>query len=384
MPAEPMSTPALDPSIPSPQPDPSPSQPDEGAPSSRSTRSTVGIVLTMVVLVITLGTWLMANQEPSASTTASDAAPTASPSSDGSPTPGVTPGPGTIVRIDATTGAILARVPVPDPRFLASDGDSVWALHEEGTKLAHIDVAGDAVGASLDVGGEAGWLAAGGGNVWLSDTHGTLYRLAPDASAIEQAHQDVPSLGNLAPNSLVSGEGFLWMSWFPSGSCCDMELMDRRRVDPTTGGVIATIEGATQVVASSTGFVWAAVNVGPTHRLRLVRIDMETYAIERIGALGFAWADLTVAGGTVWASSKEADAIVRLDPSTGKEMERIRIEGAAGALAAGDGAVWAAIRGDDAVARYDIGTGRVETIDVGGTPRDLVFADGSIWVAVSE
>ena len=66
------------------------------------------------------------------------------------------------------------------------------------------------------------------------------------------------------------------------------------------------------------------------------------------------------------------------------EKQRIRVGREPGALAAGAGAVWAAISREGTVARYDIATGRVETIEVGGTPNDLVYARGSLWVAVDE
>jgi streptogramin lyase len=103
---------------------------------------------------------------------------------------------------------------------------------------------------------------------------------------------------------------------------------------------------------------------------------METYATEPIGVLELPWADLTVADGAVWASSLRGNGtIVRLDPVTGEARERIRVGKEPGALEAGGGAVWAAMGGS--IARYDIETGRIQMIDVSGTPHDLVFAHGS-------
>ncbi len=112
------------------------------------------------------------------------------------------------------------------------------------------------------------------------------------------------------------------------------------------------------------------------------RIDTRTNATAPIGVLGFRWADLTVAYGAVWASSTGNRALIRLDPLTGEENERITLGPAPDALAAGRGAVWAAMRKTVTVARYDIKAERLEKIDVGGTPNDLVFAHGSVWVAV--
>jgi hypothetical protein len=69
---------------------------------------------------------------------------------------------------------------------------------------------------------------------------------------------------------------------------------------------------------------------------------------------------------------------------TGEEKLEIRLGGAPDALAAGADAVWAAVPDQHAVVRYQIAGRRLETIDVGGRPADLVFADGSLWVAVHD
>jgi hypothetical protein len=98
----------------------------------------------------------------------------------------------------------------------------------------------------------------------------------------------------------------------------------------------------------------------------------------------------------VWASVAQneqiaPDTIVRLDPVTGEVEGEIDIVPSPGPIAAGGGAVWAAGRTNPndvytppyrTLARYDIATGRVKRIVVGGTPSDLVFARGSVWVAV--
>ena len=178
----------------------------------------------------------------------------------------------------------------------------------------------------------------------------------------------------------VAAAGSLWVR------CCEgrAELL---RVNPVTGRVLTRIAGFDRVVAFGTGFMWA-LNWTPEGD-RLVRIDTapidtETYTTAPIGPLDFQWSDFTVTAGAVWASSPEGGTIRRLDSRTGKERERIRVGREPGALAAGAGAVWAATSRDGTVARYDIATGRVETIDVGGTPNDLVYARGSVWVAVDE
>jgi hypothetical protein len=90
------------------------------------------------------------------------------------------------------------------------------------------------------------------------------------------------------------------------------------------------------------------------------------------------------AGGAVWASSTRHEALLRLDPDSGEEIERIALAATPSALAAGGGAVWAALPQERAVARYDLASGRLTTIDVAGVPVDLAFDAGSLWVEVND
>jgi streptogramin lyase len=255
-----------------------------------------------------------------------------------------------------------------------------------GAKLVHVEAATNAVTGAFRAatGGPATWLAAAGGNAWLVDDSGGVSRLAPRASAAEQVALAGPDGPPGMASWPVAAVGSIWVSWLPAERCCVPPFSsDLLRVDAATETVIARIEGASRVVASGPGFVWALGNdPDPANGDALLRIDTRTNATVSIGERGFTWVDSTFMGGAVWASSAVDSSIVRLDPMTGAEYERIRMDGAPGALAAGAGAVWAAIGGNSAVARYDIETGRIETIDVGGTPDDLVFANGSIWVTV--
>ena len=366
------------PPTPSPQSNPSPT--DAVEPTGRSTRSAVAFVVAALVLTVSLGTWLKAHEERSAEGASTDAAANEGSAGDDSPTPVVSSSLGSLVRIDATTGEILARVPIRRPTQVATDGRSVWVLSGGtfgGSALFQVEAATNAIKGVSDpglLGIAPNQLAVAGGSAWLGNDAGQAYRFAPGAITGEATRFKVKSPGFLWP---VAAAGSLWVS------CCRLPPA-LLRVDPATGRVLARIERVGRVVASGTGFLWALDrDEGP----RLVRIDTETHETVPIGALGFLWTDLTVADGAVWASSREDDAIVRLDPFTGNEIERIRVggtRGELGAIAAGAGAVWATIGATGTVARYDIETGQIDMIDVGGPPNGLVFAHDSVWVAVTD
>jgi streptogramin lyase len=295
---------------------------------------------------------------------------------DGSPDPVASPGRGSLVRIDATTGEIIARVPSPRPMLVAADGRSVWVLSEGiwgADALVHVDAETNSITGISDavvLGAAPTQLAAVGGNAWLGSERGELYRFAPGAITGEQARFTVNGWDLRWP---VAAAGSLWVA------CCGPPPT-LLRVDPITGRILARIDRVEQVVASGPGFVWAIARL-PEGAGGLVRVDSETHSRVPIGTLGFRWADLTVADGAVWASSPDDGTIVRLDPVTGLQAQRIRVGGEPAALTSGAGAVWTAI-GGGAVARYDIAAARISTIDVGGPAIDLVFAHGSVWVAV--
>ncbi len=285
-------------------------------------------------------------------------------------------GPGSLVRLDARTGTTLAKVSIPFPFQLAADGRSVWALSAEpvlGSKLllARVDTATNSV---TDVFNALSrppaplGLAVVRGSAWFSNEFGRTFRFSPGTSAGEPAEFEVAGPDFYWP---VAAAGSLWVT---SGS-------DLLRVDPATGRVQARIERVNRAVVDGKGFVWA---LGNEPRSGLVRIDTESNATRSIGEPGFPSADFTVADGAVWVSSREDGTITRLDPATGEEeSEPIRLGQGPFAIAGGAGAVWAAISSEGVVARYDIATGRIETIDVEGTPVDLVGAGDSIWVAVA-
>ncbi len=304
-------------------------------------------------------------------------------------------GPASLVRLDAETGEILARVAIPSPLQLAADGGSVWVLGgggPSGALLVRVEAATNAVTDifDADVGSRTGpsAFAAAGGSAWLGSFNwGRLYRFSPGASAAEPVELDA---GGREFSRPIAAAGSLWGAVDPIGCCIPTPVL--LRVDPATERVLARIDGVGPVVASGEGFLWAYTREPGSAAPSLVRVETGTLETSLIGPLKLRNADFAVADGAVWALTQNG-TIVRLDPVTGEETERIRVWRAPAALAgeagvsvpiaAGGGAVWAANLLDGTVARYDIATGRIETIDVGGTPIDLVRAGDSIWVAVT-
>lgn len=114
------STPSTAPSAhPAPQSDPSPSRTDAVG-SGRSDRPAVAFVVAGLVLALTLGTWLKAQEERSAPAAPADAAGRETPASDGSPSP-VSPTP-VISPSPTPAGVELIEPSLPDRKALTVAG----------------------------------------------------------------------------------------------------------------------------------------------------------------------------------------------------------------------------------------------------------------------
>ena len=143
-----------------------------------------------------------------------------SPPPDASSEPVLSRLPGSLVRIDARTGRILARLAILSPKLLASDGRSVWVLSDDepGDKLFRIDADSNAVAESFN----ADVSAAGGEAVtedprltswpWPGEALGSastgflLYRFTPGANAGEAP----PALTDRFGWPVAAGGSRLW------------------------------------------------------------------------------------------------------------------------------------------------------------------------------
>jgi len=85
--------------------------------------------------------------------------------------------------------------------------------------------------------------------------------------------------------------------------------------------------------------------------------------------------------GSVWVADDENGAVVRVDPRQEAVLRTYDVGGRPFGLAVGAGALWAA-SDDGSVARIDPRSDTVESITIGGAPRNVGFAPGGIWVSV--
>src|SRR5262245_25407602 len=91
-----------------------------------------------------------------------------------------------LVRIDAATGKVLARLATGDRPFHAlSATGSIWVTNLYSSTVARIDARTNRVVARIPVGARPYGLAAGGGAIWVSNSgEGTVSRIDPRTNKV--------------------------------------------------------------------------------------------------------------------------------------------------------------------------------------------------------
>jgi DNA-binding beta-propeller fold protein YncE len=211
---------------------------------------------------------------------------------------------GQLVRIDARTGRITARI------------------------AAHPIYFGSVV-------------VVGGGFVWTANDD-ERYKLGSTVSKIDPATNRVVGtpLEVGSPQSLAFGDGALWdadhSGWLVKIDPVTFKAVARRRLGFGPHGVVITKH---------------AVFVADAHGSRLLEADPATAKIRRVAKLPVAPIYPAVGAGSIWSPSAESwsgtatdDSVVRIRPSTLTISETLHLGGDVHSVAFGFGSLWATVR----------------------------------------
>jgi YVTN family beta-propeller protein len=240
----------------------------------------------------------------------------------------------TLMRIDPTRNAVVARIKVPPPEATAAGDGAVWLSYPSENKVSRIDPATNKVTASIDVGPQPSGIAISPDAVWVANAGG------------------------------------------PSVS----------RIDPTTNHVVATIRVGPKraccaehmSLTATHAALWVAVPNANT----IVRVDPATDKVTAAVKLSYCPEAFLVADeSAVWSAGGGcADLVGRIDPSTKRLTAKLAEPHPVG-LALAFGSVWVAVIDSANVDQIDARTGRlVARLHVGGTPVRLGVGFGSVWV----
>ena len=172
------------------------------------------------------------------------------------------------------------------------------------------------------------------------------------------------------PERIAIGNGAVWVANSLDGTVS--------RIDPNTNAVVQTIpvgNGPSGIIYTA-GSIWVA-NTGDR---TVTKIDADSGKPETTLPIG---RRARLRAGTLWASERTANRVVRIDPKSGAVVQtRFRSATASTGLAFGGGVVWVANSLDGTVSRIDPTTNSVTgTIATGNGPAGVAVAADGVWVS---
>ncbi len=318
---------------------------------------------------------------------------------------------GAVVAIDPASYRTVAGVVVGrSPGDIAVGGGSIWVLDAQDQTISEVDPRTRRTVHTLSAGVAPKRLAYGDGSLWvgsnapfrtargnlllhlLNPDLADLAKINPSTSTLATTHVRLPIVaqnsvyeeGNDAvwARKLAAGNGAVWVA-SSTGSVY--------HIDPGSGRIIATVRGlhSGSVALDPTG-VWAVGADGDRGYLSLIssrtnRVTTHmTVPSANIGAA-------TVGYGALWFTGHDQGA--RGTISGQESLWRVQVgdtrsvnlglgPGAPG-IALGAGSVWVINGTADTVTRVDPATLRtLKVIKLRGSPRDIAFDNGLIWVSV--
>ncbi len=219
-------------------------------------------------------------------------------------------------------------------------------------------------------------VTTGDGSAWAT-SGGSLYRIDPATDRSEP----ILSLTTASLSTLAYGAGSLWVT----------DNSGILRVDPATGKVTGTIPLVSSTLSFGDGALWTLDRAG------MVRIDPHTLAVRTLPLPLEKRPGFAVGEGAAWMSVVNAQCLsgclLRLSPSSGRVVARVRGANLFGLVATGDGAVW--VSDGSAVMRINPRTNRVvKTIKLLSFPGSgelpviygsglMATAPGTLWVTAT-
>lgn len=251
--------------------------------------------------------------------------------------------PCTVSRIDPATNRLVG-----DPTILPADGwdlaagaGSVWATQFDGS-LIRIDARTGRITARITARpiyfGSV--VTVGGGFVWTGNDDernegGSVSKIDPATNRV------VGTLTGLrSPQSIAFGQGAVWVAdhagWLVKIDPATLEVVARQRLDFGAHGVVVTDD---------------AVYVADAHGRRLLEADPDTVRVRRIVESPVGPIHPAAGAGSLWSSSAAVwgddvsdDRVLRIDPRTLRIAQTVHLGGQVPAIAFGYGSVWAALR----------------------------------------
>lgn len=277
--------------------------------------------------------------------------------------------PNSVAVIDPETARLVADIPVgTGPTSVAAGHGAVWVTNTADQTVERIDPRTGSVRQTVRVGAGPSGVALGGEAVWVANgLAGTVSRI--DAKTNEVV-QTIP-VGN-SPSAVAFGEGAVWVA--------NADDRTVAKLDPASGRVDDTIpiDAPARGIAIGSGAVWLSDPVGNA----VVRLDSRTKAVTNRVSVGSGPTAVAFGAGAVWVANNLDGTVSRIDAERAVVVDTVPVGTAPnGILVAGD-AVWVTDEVAGTLIRIDASSGIATRRQLGGRPKGLAYADGSLWVAV--
>jgi YVTN family beta-propeller protein len=227
---------------------------------------------------------------------------------------------GPVERLDATSGQVVATIPVGKGGFdITTSPGAVWVTNYMDDTVSRIDPATNLVTATISVGHRPFGIAYGLGAVWVANEKG------PSVSRIDPASNQVVAtiLTVSGTEGVTVGAGSVWVTNYGHRGQSDGALL---RIDPATNQIVTTISVGTNpgFVAFGGGYVWVALNgeptivqVNPATNAVAAKISPDTLVIGADGKIVTFWG-IAATDHAVWATQPQpGDAFTNNVPPPG-------------------------------------------------------------------
>jgi virginiamycin B lyase len=272
-----------------------------------------------------------------------------------------------IVVLRPSAGAVEIHVG-GHPISLAEANGSIWVANYARGVVQRIDPATNRIVATVRVPGQPWGLTVADGAVWAGNNGGhDVVRIDPATNRVTATVR-----AGVNPVGITSDDGSVWAVDHADGNVT--------RIDAATATVTgrAEVTGVHEDAAAGLGSLWVADEEG-----LLTRLDAATLQETATIQAGLDADFVLVADGSVWATAYRDRVISRIDPASDTVTATVPVRtGMQGVLVDGE-SLWTANYDSDSIYRLDASGRVLFRHKVGVGPRDLLLADGSVWVANS-
>ena len=289
-----------------------------------------------------------------------------------------------VAAIDPGTGRLASLTEAQTaPSNVAVGEGAVWVLNTEDSTISRIDPRTKKVVKRFGIGGVPSDIAAGAGALWVGNGGGpqnngtvSISRVDPLSNRITRTVR----LPDTASGSKWPSVGFPGIAVGAGAVWAINPDQTISRIDPKTGGRIATVDARASTIAAGDAGVWFV----DADRPAVTQIDPRTNRVSQtISAGANVLLGIAVGAGSVWATGENEGLVWRIDPGPHPVTRSIDTGAGVSFITFGDGMVWAANWVDGKVSRIDPHTNAVTATVPIGASQAIAAGEGSVWVSVA-